>query len=876
MSNDYTPGGTGLGNIDPAMLTQLLQYLITQGGQPSWQGAADPQLLNQLSFGFSPTQMQAGSIPMIPGSQDEGDRGFVEEASKQANYAQDVGDLAGIGDIMPALFGPGGYSADSFAPTVTNELIQQPATLQFQRYLDPANAGTFEGRVAQVIQGGGTVSDAVAQMRQVVENADTHPDDAQAQADADLLRPYLQTNTVFDQTNTAQQVVDWQAVLRQAQDLVDPYLAEQSIQLGPTGATYDPATGKSTPGGEIVNIDGQLYRQTSTPSPLADAFREAGIPLPTEQYSPADILGPDFAQAEDAYISALPGLKDLYAQYQNDITQANDRATTLGQLSPDLFNGGQIPGAGGPSDHVTPRPGNALGGIGQGIVDNAAGRVREEAGSAATTAGNLALGGADLLGHAGGWSAGALRSMIGNLIGTGSPDTGSNTEPGGETAVRTLDEGAAAQAAATRDEFAGIGGGGAGGAGGPRTLADLGGQQPIIPANMQLGGSGQPQPPGPGDPNSYLDYVMSASPGNRLSYQDWLVQQQQMAEQAQQQAGAQYNVPGQAPVNADVSGPPVVGAGMSPAGSPNLTGYEHLLAQLNRGVPRHADYNTNTVTGHNAGGQIDITQLPSTMPPQPQPVTGEYNTNTQTGYPTGQPVMPMSGPVGSPYPWMIDRGQTPGANNPATRGPGGQTSGPAGGQIDEAAKAAMRDAMLAAILPSVPPRTQDDYLNQSEETGRGVNSESIWNQLWPGGAPAPQPGRTNDTPTGGPVGGRGSFWDTLFSSGPNDPRSRTNATATSAGRSSATALRLGNRGQTSAGHRDRRAEEVLDARRQARGIEDQARETRYAQNMAYRNIRGRDYWMARGYTEQLARMGITPTQVALANRTGGINAMFGR
>jgi hypothetical protein len=828
MSNDYTPGG---GGVDPAMLTQLLQYLIMQGGQGGALNNLFPAGAAQgLSFGFEPTQMQATSMPQIPGTANSRQVGSIEEAQKQGNYFQDVADIGGFGDISAALFGPGGYSTNAFDPIVTNELIQQPATLQFQRYLDPANAGTFEGRVASVIQGGGTTSDAIAQMRQVVEYADAHPDDAQAKADADMLRPYLPSTTVFDQTNQPQQIVDWQQAMRQAQDLVEPYLAEQSIQLGPTGATYDPATGRSTPGGEIVNIDGQLYRQTSEPSSLAQDFMDAGIPLPTEQYNPADILGPDWAQADQMYNTALPGIQDQLAQYLYDATQADDRAATLSQLSPDLFGSdGSMVGVSPPRGDIIPNPGAPVGDFLGGIGNNIEDRVKESAGSAAQTGLNLAEGGFSLLGRGLGWGMTTGRNLVENAVGAGAQQT--MTDPGAPAPIN-LAAGAAAQG-----EYAGVRGGGAGGAGGPRTLPDL----------------GAVQPPGPGDENSYLEYVLSASPGNRLSYQDWL-------EQRSQGMGATPGTP-LPPLNTqDLAG--VFGAGPNA----NLSPDERAQATGNRGVPRHHDYNTNTVTGHNAGGQIDITQLPSTA--EPQPVTGRYNTNTVTSNTAvGQAVMPMG-----------SSGLT--VHNGAIFDAQGHLMGYTSQQRSPDAERV--DALLTAALArgdERPPSANDKRArtNDTPTSGRGGATQAMLNRLWPDGPPVR---RGNDSQTS--AGHSASWWDQLAPAGrkPNQ------------GAQTQAMLRYGLNTQTSPG-RSQQSTGKDRWTRPAHGFTAQGLEVGRAQNdarnarihwaqltdqntLANRTVHGAAYARTRGYLDALASMGITPTQVALANRTGGTNAMFGR
>jgi hypothetical protein len=62
----------------------------------------------------------------------------------------------------------------------------------------------------------------------------------------------------------------------------------------------------------------------------------------------------------------------------------------------------------------------------------------------------------------------------------------------------------------------------------------------------------------------------------------------------------------------------------------------------------------------------------------------------------------------------------------------------------------------------------------------------------------------------------------------------------------------------------------------ARRLDREGAWSRYRQNQDYNALYGRDYWQARGYAEALQSLGVTPTSVALANRTGGVNALMGR
>jgi hypothetical protein len=180
--------------------------------------------------------------------------------------------------------------------------------------------------------------------------------------------------------------------------------------------------------------------------------------------------------------------------------------------------------------------------------------------------------------------------------------------------------------------------------------------------------------------------------------------------------------------------------------------------------------------------------------------------------------------------------------------------------------------MLSRILGVAPGRPSSRRTGPEPSEGAGVR-------------------RDINAPTGGPTGGRGPL--RLWNQGDKQPDQQTAQTMLR--------MLLGGRGEGEGGGAKRtgsggkqgaisgkqglyfgthRASPVDTYRATQRGIarrtEREARQTRYDQNMAYRNIYGRDYWRARGYTAALQQMGITPTSVALANRTGGLGTMMGR
>jgi len=316
----------GIPGLDP-MTSSIIQYLLQQGGMGAGmpQGQAwNPQMADQLTFGYDPTQYQQSMLNFMPGMTEDEMEDPLGYSKDAANYLQDRSDLM----TDPAMFATGGqgtYSADAFAPEVSMELIPRPETMKFQQWL--ANPESFEGWLANRVAEGGTVSTAIAEMREVVENADANPDDAQAAQDAAQILRWIPTTG----DGAGGTLPDWSGAITQANQLITPYLDEQAMQVGPVGPTYDPATGQQlSSGGEIVEgPDGQLYRQTTTPSPLAESFREMGFTPPNEGYTAADFLGPQWSQAEESYLASVPEMDAAMERLLQQQRQAEVSQTAL-------------------------------------------------------------------------------------------------------------------------------------------------------------------------------------------------------------------------------------------------------------------------------------------------------------------------------------------------------------------------------------------------------------------------------------------------------------------------------------------------------------------------------------------------------------------
>jgi hypothetical protein len=872
MSNDYTPGG---GGIDPAMLTQLLQYLIMQGGQGGQLNNLMPQgSLDSLSFGYQPTGA-AAAMPMIPGTANNRQVGSIEEAGKQANYFQDVADIGGFGDISGALFGLGGYSSDAFAPEVTRELIPRPATQQFNQWLQSAQQGdlSFEGLIASEMQSRGiSPRQAVSEMREILQNAEAdakseNPSQA-LQDQAAQIRLWLpnsnMTNGLSGELMTGDAAIDWQQAFSDAEDAFAPYMQEQQTQPGPIGEVRDAQGNLISSGGEIiVGSDGQLYRQTTTDSPLAQQFHEAGIPLPTEQYTPGDLLGAGWQQADAAFQDTLPQITDQLAQYQADIDRANSRAESWSQLPlQEFYDRGSVPGIGGggtiagwptaptgstpggpydESQTITTAPPIApVADTNTGIVTDAnnpwpgmdptmiaaqeAQRIRLEQERIAREE-NPQLGGD--------WWSMALNQVTGGNRPAGAPSastpvtTGNGGGGGGGGSIATqipytvdpvtgqpvLDSGVG-------NAGTGIGGGGAGGQGAPRTIEDL----------------GQPG----ADEEDYRAYRARVEPYETpLTYERWLAQQNNGWDLA--------------------TSPGAYLAGMRP--HPDQYAVQSGRMRADQANPQPPSMEAilagATTPGTPGPTHDDYVRYRTGLEPYETPLTYDQWTRQQ---PAGTPSRTNAAQVAL-LQQLLQRPQQQATGGGAQGGQGTQPAQsseiPPGGYEHNGAIFDAQDRLIGYTERA----RISNFENQRDAQFSG-GRRGFLEQLWPDAARkrTAASGRTN---AGGQL----------------------NAGAQAV-------LRYGLDTQTSPGHSrqpsgkdrmsrpstgfNRRDLAVLGFRNDARNAGIRRAQLQDQQTLADRAIHGAAYARARGYTDALRQLGITPTSVALANRTGGINAMFGR
>jgi hypothetical protein len=766
------------GGLDPTTQA-IIQYLLSQGGAQAapWQGAAGADQLGQLSFGFDPSMMQQQSLGgFIPPSQDPEDAGTLEEAGRQGNYLQDFMDLSSD-PMIAALMGAGSFAGDSFAPTVERELIARPATQQFNQWLTNAQAGevSFEGIVAQAVQAGRSPRTAVSQMRQLIQQADanaaTDNPDPDLQAQADAIRSFLPPSFQYDSAGeplTGDAAINWQSAFDDADDLVKPYQEEQQTQPGPIGATYDQDGNQTSSGGTIiVGPDGQFYRETTTESPLAEKYRELGIPLPTEQYEAGDLLGAEWQQANQAYLDNEPQMDEAYQQLLSDRDRALSNATGDNLSQSDVFRMDSMDNAATHAVGAAPTQQQQQQQTTDQSSNSAAGRLNSVATAVSPIAGptsawfqdmwtggpaahDAAAGGTDLYGA-------PAENPVNNAISTGVNSfldwlmTGKDRDPA---------------AAAVVD---------------PQTGLDAGGFQPPPAQNAE-------------------DLIPGSVP--------WLLSQTTGFQGNPNAAGhRQAPTPGtpMPALNTDDlaaifdNGNAVAGIGGGGAGG---VGAPRTLADLGQGqAPSRPPVDANT-----------LAMLQQMLSPQDQRISDfETQRAAQFGTTPDQRVSDFETQRAAQF-------ATPQTSNASTR------TGP------EPSEGATQPRGLSMLWPGGEQRQRQPATQESTNV--------MLRMLF--GMDEPEP----PTGTSGPKRGQGQ--------GGNGKRRFGEHPA-----SAVDSYRLGQRAN-------------------ARTISREMARSNVSANRQYASLYGRDYWQSRGYAEALQSLGVTPTSVALANRTGGVNALFGR
>jgi hypothetical protein len=893
MSDTYGGGGA----LNDPMTQAIIQMLLQGGGlqqqMPAWQGSMGPDILSQMTFGYDPTMMQQSSLAgFIPPSEDEEDAGTLEEAARQGNYLQDFLDLT-ADPVAAAMFGGGGFAGDSFAPTVSRELIPRPNTDRFNQWLQQPDS--WEGMIASRVAQGRSPRSAIIELREIMENADADAEangdnaDQQLQQQAAQIRrmlpPAWQSNDALEPL-TGAQAIDWQQAFDDADDLIKPYLEEQETQPGPVGEQRNEFGDIISSGGEIVvGPDGQLYRETTEESPLAEKYRELGIPLPTETYDAGDLLGAQWQQAEQTYLNDVPALDDTYRQLMQDYERGMQNATGANLSQADVFRMDQQAamgrGAGGraPTAAVTPKAQpepQGGGGFGSLWADADAGVVGswqrmigpaiEENRARMETTGVPGVWGttpAALQAGAGlardwwdvGWqNAGDRAGRPGISTILGDP---TQTNPAVGAIADTVVDAAALDAGRVdtgRNWLAQMidnwGGGLAAGA----SNIFGGGNDIENQLTSQAAGGQQYSPGGAQDPNAGLTLAQ---------------QQAQVAANPALQTPAWQEILQRSMQNGQTAGTPL----------PPLN-TDDLAAIFTRGQ--------GGVGGGQAGGQGGPRTIEDLVgAPGAQPANTVHNgaifdaQGRLLGYEPGAGTVDWANAVQGAPNTSGRTGPEPSEGAPANRQLTqqmilqilGQQPRPSGyehngAQFDAQGRLIGYDTNNTSTRTGAEPSegVKRTSRNTSGRTGPEPSEQtrSLTDLIWPGGrqrqTPAPQ--ETQE------------MLRMLFPGTQSRPRSLRGG---SKGGGGEPAQRTGKQNLTFGTHRAGPVDTYrLTEAGKARRSRTQANAARSRANSDSQAVYNEDYWRARGYAEALQRMGVTPTSVALANRTGGLNQMFGR
>ena len=245
-----------MSDISDSLIRQmLLEYLASQGASPE----------------------QAQLMGMIPQTDAEGD---PVSLTSMLNQTQDIADLW-ADPMFQGAGGVGGYSQQAFQPTVNYEMVDSPEYQQWRNYLNPNNQTSFEGMIANGLQGGDTPYSALRKIQLKVAE----------QPDGELAQMMATFFPAMDDMGMPTGEIDWVAAGQGATKIDE--IRSKIPQLG--GAASYEIDGQMVPGGEIMEIDGQLVRRTEEPSELMQKFNELGLPSPFAEYTTQDFLPPDWS-----------------------------------------------------------------------------------------------------------------------------------------------------------------------------------------------------------------------------------------------------------------------------------------------------------------------------------------------------------------------------------------------------------------------------------------------------------------------------------------------------------------------------------------------------------------------------------------------------
>jgi hypothetical protein len=252
------------------------------GGFGSPQMDPTSLLLGQMAGGAYPQYTAAGKLDPLD----------LTQMSQRLNYTQDLG--GSMFDNAVALFaGPDAFgSMDQFAPITKYTGSAVPAQLdetgqprpvtKSQKMLEIAKrSGGARGFIADLIDQGTDPDAAVAALRDLVTRSASATNlTPEQQKQIDDIRNTLDVWRTNDPLTGAPKPVDrktagWEqfdeeSLRKTAQDMFEQKLSDE---MDASTLEFDPQTGKYYQG------------KTTEDSPAAKKFRDAGLPLPNEQYT---------------------------------------------------------------------------------------------------------------------------------------------------------------------------------------------------------------------------------------------------------------------------------------------------------------------------------------------------------------------------------------------------------------------------------------------------------------------------------------------------------------------------------------------------------------------------------------------------------------
>lgn len=311
----------------------LVNYLI-QIGQPG--------LISSLpSLGLGGLDLAGGLAPL---AEDLG-------TTSATNYAQDLIQMA-FDPYVGGISGIGGFAPGSFESTYTYNPVDQPGRRQLETL--SLNTDSVEGYIARELLDGKTPLQIRSALTKLIDQwKDTDPAEIPPEI-ANIIDQIPHNYFTDEQTGIiTDRGPDLDKIEGVANDLNS--LAAEDPQPGVNAAIVDPNTGAIITPERTLQYDanGNLVEVEEHPSELAQKYRDAGIPLPTEEFTPDYLMGADWAQMRDAY-EATYGNPEVRQQVIDE--ELARRSDILG--ASDLLGGGMaLPG----SDAVSRRLGRAVG-----------------------------------------------------------------------------------------------------------------------------------------------------------------------------------------------------------------------------------------------------------------------------------------------------------------------------------------------------------------------------------------------------------------------------------------------------------------------------------------------------------------------------------